>query len=95
MKYLLLLLSGLEISDGIMTNSLVGNGLLQEANPLMTSIVGDGDFLLLKVVGALLSALALWQIYRRFPRLALTTTSSVLLFYSAVLAWNLGVFLGA
>ncbi len=92
MKYLLVLLSGLEISDGAITHFLVGNGLVQEANPLMRSIITEGNFLLLKVVGVLLSVLLLWQVYKHFPRLTLVATSSVLLFYGAVLVWNLGVF---
>ncbi len=44
MKYLLILLGGLEISDGIITHFLVGNGLAREGNPLMESIVKEGNF---------------------------------------------------
>lgn len=94
MKYLLLWLSGLEISDGIITNTFVRNGLVQEANPLMESIVRRGDFLLLKIAGVCLCGLILWTVYKRFPRVTLAVTSSIVIFYGAVIVWNLGVFFG-
>lgn len=95
MKHLLILLGGFEISDGIITHLLVGNGLAQEGNPLMESVVREGNFLLLKVVGVLLCVPILWCLYQRFPRVILITTSSIVVFYGAVIAWNLGVFFGA
>ena len=93
MKYLITLLCGFEISDGIITHLLVGNGQFQEGNPLMAPIVGEGNFLLLKVVGVLLCALVLLKMYRRFPRVTILTTSSVVTFYGVVIGWNLGLFL--
>ncbi len=95
MKYLLILLGGLEISDGIITHFLVGNGLAQEGNPLMEPIVKEGNFLLLKVIGVLLCGLILWSVYKRFCKVTLIVTSSIVMFYGAVIAWNLGVFLRA
>ena len=95
MKYLLTLLSGFEISDGVITTFFVRNGLVQEGNPLMESIVREGNFLLLKVIGALLCVLILWGMYKRFPKVALMTTSSIVMFYGAVMAWNLSVFFRA
>ncbi len=92
MKYLLILLGGLEISDGILTHFLVGNGLAQEGNPLMEPIVREGNFLLLKVVGVIFCGLILWGIYKRFCKTSLIVTASIVLFYGAVIAWNLGVF---
>ena len=96
MKYLiiLLLLCGLEISDGMLTQGAVNNGLVQEANPLMEHIVREGNFLLFKVIGALLCVLVLWSIYKRFPNLALLATSSIVVFYGIVVAWNLYVLSG-
>jgi len=93
MKCLLVLLSGFEISDGIMTHLLVRNGLVREANPLVESLVREGDFLLLKVIGALLCALLLWCLYKRFRKVSLIVTSSAVVFYGAVITWNLGIFL--
>lgn len=95
MKYLLPMLSGLEILDGITTTFFVRHGLVQEGNPLMEPIVREGNFLLLKVIGALLCVLILWGMYKRFPRVTLMTTSSVVMFYGAVMAWNLSVFFRA
>ena len=95
MKYLLILLGGFEISDGIITHFLVRNGLVQEGNPLVEAIVMEGNFLLLKVIGVLLCVLILWDIYKRFPKVALIATSSVVMFYGAVMAWNLSVFFRA
>lgn len=92
MKYLLILMSGLEISDGIITHFLVGNGLVQEGNPLVESIVKEGDFLLLKVIGVFLCGLILWIIYKRFSKTALMVTLSIVTFYGVVMIWNLGVF---
>ncbi len=91
MKHLLILLSGFEISDGIITHFLVRNGLVQEGNPLMESIVREGHFLLLKVIGVFLCVLILWGMYRRFPKVTLIATSSVVMFYGAVMVWNLGI----
>lgn len=95
MKYLLILLGGFEISDGIITHFLVRNGLVREGNPLMETIVREGNFLLLKVVGVLLSVLVLWGIYKRFPKVTLTATSSIVLFYGLVMVWNMGMFLNS
>ena len=95
MRYILVLLSGFQVADGIITHVLVKNGLVQEGNPLLVSIVSEGDFLMLKVLGALLCVLFLWGIYQRFRNVALVTTSSIVMFYGAVMSWNLSVFFSA
>lgn len=91
MKGLLILLGGLEISDGIITQFAVGNGLAQEGNPLMASIAMEGNFLSLKIIGALFSVLILWGISKRFPVVVLRATSSIVIFYGAVMTWNLNM----
>lgn len=91
MKFLVPLLVILEVIDGILTYSGVAKGLVGEANPLIQSFVGTGNFLLMKVSGALLCALLLWLIFRRFPRLSLVATSGILLFYAVVFTWNLTI----
>jgi len=88
MRYLIFSFVSLEILDGIMTHWSVKQGLVQEGNPFMAFIAGDGHFLLLKVTGAILSALVLWHLYRYFPRIALAVSSSIITFYGLVLAWN-------
>lgn len=94
-KYLLALVAGFEIWDGIITHFLVREGLVREGNPLMEGIIMEGNFLMLKIVGALFSVVILWWFYQRRPRLALPATTSIAVFYGAVVAWNLGVLLSA
>jgi hypothetical protein len=88
MKYLIYSLISLEVLDGAVTHWSVRRGLVQEGNPLMASIAGDWNFLILKAAGAALSAVVLWRLYQHFPRIALTVTSSIMVFYGVVLAWN-------
>ena len=95
MKYLLILMSGFEISDGIITHFLVRNSLVQEANLLVEPIVREGNFLLLKVTGVLLCVLILWRMYKYIPRVIVIITSSIVMFYGAVMAWNLSIFFTA
>ena len=94
MKYLLTIMSSLEISDGIFTDFAVGKGFVNEANPLMDSVVSGGHFLFLKAAGALVCVVMLWLVYRKYPRLAKTASSGIILFYTAVIAWNAFLFLG-
>ena len=92
MKYLLGLLAGFVISDGLLTYFLVRHGIAREGNPFLLPIVGENIFLVLKVVGALLCVLILWDIYRRFPKLALISTSCFVVVYGGIVAWNLSLF---
>lgn len=93
MKYLLGLLVAFEISDGLLTYFLIRGGLAREGNPLLLPIVGEGNFMVLKVVGAILCVLILWDIYKRLPKLALISTSCFVMFYGAIVLWNLSLFL--
>ncbi len=93
MKYLLGLLIAFEISDGVLTHFLIRKGLAQEANPFLLHLVGESNFLILKVVGVLLCAFILWDIYRRLPRVALISTSFFVACYGAIVLWNLRLFL--
>lgn len=91
MKYLLALMGGLEMSDGILTDFLVRNEIVREANRLMEPVIMKGDFLLLKAAGAVLCAIALWLISRKFPKTAMAAASGVSILYGGIIAWNLGV----
>lgn len=93
--HLLLLMFGLEIMDAVITHFLVGVGYVQEGNPLMASIVSEGDFILLKITGILVCLPLLLILYKRFPRLATVTMSSIIAFYGMVISWNLTVVLVA
>jgi hypothetical protein len=44
--------------------------------------------MIIKVVGILLAALILWDIHRRYPRVAFWTASAFLLIYCGVVGWN-------
>jgi hypothetical protein len=94
MKVLLGIMAALEIGDGVFTHYAAGSGMVGEGNALMESLVMNGDFLVLKIVGALLCAVLLGRLYRRFPGIAVTVTSAVAVFYTAVIGWNAGVFFG-
>lgn len=88
-KYLLISLVILIISDGLITNLIVRSGMAQEGNPFLRTIVGGGHFLVIKVAGALLCALILWDIYRRWKRLALVSCACFVACYAGIVIWNL------
>lgn len=91
-KYILLSLVILVISDGVISQFLARHGLGYEGNPFLRTFVGEGYFLLLKVAGALLGALILWDISRRHPRLAFISSLFFVALYTGIVFWNLAVF---
>ncbi len=93
MKYLLVLLILLNISDAVLTNQIVNLGLGREANPFLLNIVGQPNFIVLKASGVLLCGIILWDIYRRRPKLALVSTSCFVAFYGLIVLWNSSVLL--
>lgn len=88
MKILLGTLIGFIILDGLLTEFLLGNGLAREANPFLKPLVGDIGFMVLKVVGAVLVAFILWDVYRRYPRLAGVATWVAVVGYGGIVLWN-------
>jgi hypothetical protein len=94
MTYLLALTGGLQILDGILTQRLVGSGLVTEANSLMKPLISEGSFILFKIAGFLACAVLLYLLHKRFARLAVATASGVSVFYALVLIWNLGILFG-
>jgi len=91
MKYLLGFLIIFVVSDGLLTNFLVNGGLAREGNPFLQPLVGDIGFIILKAAGALLCAVILWDVYRRFPRVALISTWCFVVFYGVIVIWNLSL----
>jgi threonine/homoserine efflux transporter RhtA len=81
------------ILDGLFTELLIARGVVREINPFLQPLVGDIGFMVLKVVGALLCALILWDIYRRFPKLAAIATWIAVVGYGVIVAWNASLFL--
>jgi len=90
-KYLLGLLVLLVVADGLLTQLLITDGIAREGNPFLQSIVGENIFIVLKVAGALLCALILWDIYKRHPRVAMISTSCFVVFYGVIVLWNLSL----
>ena len=93
MKYLLSILVIFVVLDGFLTRFLIDGELAREGNPFLQSIVGENVFIILKVVGALLCAFILWDIYKRFPRLARVATWCCVVFYGGIVLWNTSFFL--
>ena len=93
MRYLLVLLVIFVVSDGLVTQALINGGLAQEGNPLLQPFVSEAGFIVLKAIGALLCALILWDIYRRYPRLAKVATSCFVIAYGTILLWNSSFFI--
>ena len=94
MTYLLFISGGLEILDSILTQWMVGSGLVTEANSLMKPVIMEGNFILFKIVGILVCGVMLYLLHKRFARLAFATASVVSAFYALVIVWNLGVVFG-
>ena len=92
-EYVLGLLIALVVSDGLMTEFIVSSEIGREGNPFLAPIVGGGYVLLIKIAGALLCALILWDIHRRRPKLALLVSLFFVVFYTGIIYWSLAVFL--
>jgi len=92
MKYLLGTLMALVISDGLISQFLVRSGLGREGNPLLETLVGEKNFLAIKALGAIICVLILWDIYRKWPKLALTATCCFVVVYTGIVFWNLAIF---
>jgi hypothetical protein len=90
--YLLSLLAVFIVSDGLLTHALVGNGL-REGNPLLVPLVAQGNLMVLKLVGTIICIIILWDLYQRFPKVILVTTSCLVVAYGVIVFWNLGLLL--
>ena len=62
------------VADGLITHYLIKHGLGREGNPFLQNFVGEQTFLVIKVAGALLCALILWDIYKRRPKMAMMSS---------------------
>jgi len=94
LNYLLGSLVLLNVADGVISYFLVDLGKGSEANPFLLHIIGEPAFMVIKIVGVLLCALILWDIHRRYPKLALVSTSCFVAVYAAIVLWNSSLFLG-
>jgi len=91
-RRLLVALIALVILDGVITRLLVSRGVAREANPFLRALAGEGNFLVIKVIGVLLAVFILWDIYKHWPRLAVISSRCFVGLYSGIVAWNLSVF---
>ena len=95
MKYPLGALIALMVSDGLVSHYLVTRGLGREGNPFLQTLVGERNFIVIKVVGALLCALILWDIYKRRPKMARVSSLCFVALYAGIVFWNLSIFFTA
>jgi hypothetical protein len=86
---ILLILVLLVIADGVMTEFDIGSGFGYEANPFMLIFLSTGKLMWIKIIGALLSALILWDIHRRHQRIALVTSMIFISIYTIIVSWNI------
>ncbi len=87
--FVLLVLVGLMIADGVLTEFFVGFGLAREGSPFMMLSLNKGNFMLFKFLGAVLCALILWDVYKRHQRAALITSALGIILYTGIVYWNI------
>ena len=92
-RYVLCVLFGVIVADGLISQFLVTGGYGSEGNPLLMSWVGRESFLAIKIAAAFLVTLFLWIKYNANPRLVYMVAVVALGFYTIIVYWNLFVFL--
>ncbi len=92
-KYLLITLVSLVVADGLISQLLVRSRLGYEGNPFLQTFVGEVDFLVIKIVGALLCTLILWDVFKTHPKAAFAVTVISTALYTGILYWNMGLYI--
>ena len=92
-RYTLVVLFGIIVADGVISQFVVTGGYGSEGNPFLASLVGGESCLAIKIAAALLVTLFLWVKYNASPRLVNTVAVVALGFYTALVYWNLFTFL--
>jgi hypothetical protein len=90
-RYVLLLLVGLVLADGLITQFLITSGIAREGNTFLRGLLATGDFMPIKIAGALLSALLLVRINRHQPKMAIVTSWCFIAIYTGIVYWNITV----
>ena len=90
---LLGVLFALVVADGVITQYLVVNNLGFEGNPFLATWVNEDLFLYIKIFGALFCVFVLWDIHKRWSRVAVSASVLFVIAYTCIVFWNLGVFL--
>ena len=83
---------GLVVADGLITEFLIKNRFAREGNPFLERWVGGDHFLFLKTVGVILATLILWDIGKRYTKLATVATSSCVVIYTVIVYRNVLVY---
>jgi hypothetical protein len=92
-EYLLGTLLSLVVADGLISQFLIKTGIGQEGNPFIRAVVTENNFLVIKMCAAIICVIILWNVARRLPRLIFIFSACFVGLYTAILFWNLGVFL--
>ena len=88
MRYILYTLFALIVADGLFSNFFINQGLGQEWNPFLENIVGSQQFLSIKACGAFLIIVIMWEIYKKRPAIAFTSSLCFLVLYTGIIYWN-------
>ena len=83
------LLVFLVIFDGVVTNILINSDIAREGNPIISALAGTNKLVWVKIAGALISALILYDVWRHWPKAAAIAIYSFTAFYLAVVGWNI------
>lgn len=94
-ELLVVTLACLVVADGVTTEFLVSRGLGLEANPFLQFWVRNNNFLILKLIGGVLSALLLWELHKRHTTTILITSACLVAAYTAIVFWNLFILLAS
>ena len=92
-RNLLATLFALVVADGLITNFLLAQGMGIELNPLLNIFMAQGNFLMLKVLGALLSIFILWNLYRKEPHISAFVIVGLVIVYTGIVYWNVFAYL--
>lgn len=93
LEQLLVVLIGLVLSDGLISQSIISGGSGIEANLFLKDLIGGENFLLIKLAGALLAAFIIWNINKTRPGIAMVTSLVFMILYTGIVYWNITVFL--
>jgi hypothetical protein len=92
-EYLLGTLLLLVVADGLISQFLLKSGIGQEGNPFLKVLVAENNFLIVKMCGAIICVIILWNMAKKLPRLVFILSSFFVALYTLILFWNIGVFL--
>jgi len=88
-KFLLIALVVLSFADGLITYFVIKSGNGREGNPVLGDLAGDWKFLIIKLLGGLLCAFLLWDIHRKWPKLAMISTACLVTIMACIVLWNI------